>query len=252
VLPWAWGAEVTAANGRVSRADIVGFDIASGLGLLRAAEPLGVKPMPIGSAQGLTEKTPVVVAGSGGLEAAQPAVVVSRRTFAGYWEYLLEDAIFTAPPHPAWSGAALLGPGGKLAGVGSLIVGDAAAGEPGNMFVPIERLQPVMGDLLALGRPAAPPRPWLGVNLRELDGKLVVGRVASDGPGDRAGVRHGDRITAINGTPVSDLAGFYRSLWQLGDAGIAVRLSVIRQGREQEIEVKTIDRYRYLKLDTTY
>jgi S1-C subfamily serine protease len=248
----AMGAEVTAANGRVSRADIVGFDIASGLGLLRAAEPLGVKPMPIGSAQELTEKTPVVVAGAGGLEAAQPAVVVSRRTFAGYWEYLLEDAIFTAPPHPAWSGAALLGPDGKLAGIGSLIVGDAAAGLPGNMFVPIERLQPVMGDLLALGRPASPPRPWLGVNLRESDGKLVVGRVALDGPGDRAGVRHGDRVTAIDGTPVTDLAGFYRSLWQLGDAGIPVRLSVFRQGREQEIEVRTIDRYRYLKLDTTY
>jgi serine protease Do len=248
----AMGAEVTAANGRVSRADIVGFDIASGLGLLRAAEPLGVKPMPIGSAQGLTEKTAVVVAGSGGLEAAQPAVVVSRRTFAGYWEYLLEDAIFTAPPHPAWSGAALLGPDGKLAGIGSLIVGDAVAGSPGNMFVPIERLHPVMGDLLALGRPASSPRPWLGINLRELDGKLVVGRVAADGPGDRAGVRHRDRVTAIDGAAVQDLAGFYRSLWQLGDAGISVRLSVIRQGREQEFEVRTIDRYRYLKLDTTY
>jgi S1-C subfamily serine protease len=248
----AMGAEVTTGNGRVSRAQIVGFDIASGLGLLRAAEPLAVKPMPIGSAQGLAEKTPVVVAGAGGPEAAQPAVVVSRRTFAGYWEYLLEDAIFIAPPHPAWSGAALLGPDGKLAGIGSLIVGDAAAGSPGNMFVPIERLQPVMGDLLALGRPAAPLRPWLGINLRESDGKLVVGRVASDGPGDRAGVRHGDRVTAIEGTAVSDLAGFYRSLWQLGDAGIPVRLSVIRQGREQEFEVRTIDRYRYLKLDTTY
>jgi len=248
----AMGAEVTAANGRVSRADIVGFDIASGLGLVRAAEPLGVKPMPIGSAQGLTEKTPVVVAGSGGLETAQPAVVVSRRTFAGYWEYLLEDAIFTAPPHPAWSGAALLGPDGKLAGIGSLIVGDAVAGSPANMFVPIERLQPVMGDLLALGRPASSPRPWLGINLRELDGKLVVGRVAADGPGDRAGVRRGDRVTAIDGAAVQDLAGFYRSLWQLGDAGIPVRLSVIRQGRAQEFEVRTIDRYRYLKLDTTY
>jgi serine protease DegQ len=110
----------------------------------------------------------------------------------------------------------------------------------------------VMGDLLALGRPASPPRPWLGINLRELDGKLVVGRVAADGPGDRAGVRHGDRVTAIEGTPVKDLAGFYRSLWRLGDAGIPVRLSVTRQGREQELEVRTIDRYRYLKLDTTY
>jgi len=179
-------------------------------------------------------------------------MVVSRRTFAGYWEYLLEDAIFTAPPHPAWSGAALLAPDGKLAGIGSLIVGDAAGGLPGNMFVPIDRLQSVMGDLLALGRPSTPPRPWLGVNLRELDGKLVVGRVASDGPGEAAGIRHGDRVTAIDGTPVGDLAGFYRSLWQLGDAGVPVRLSVIRQGREQEFEVKTIDRYRYLKLDTTY
>ena len=248
----AMGAEVTTASGKVSRADIVGIDIASGLGLLRAAEPLAVKPMPIGSAQGLAEKTPVVVAGSGGLEAAQPAMVVSRRTFAGYWEYLLEDAIFTAPPHPAWSGAALLAPDGKLAGIGSLIVGDAAGGLPGNMFVPIDRLQPVMGDLLALGRPSTPPRPWLGVNLRELDGKLVVGRVASDGPGERAGIRHGDRVTAIDGAPAHDLADFYRTLWRLGDAGISVRLSVIRQGREQEFEVRTIDRYRYLKLDTTY
>src|SRR6266436_9462606 len=248
----AMGAEVTAANGRVSRADIVGFDIASGLGLLRAAEPLGVKPMPIGSAQELTEKTPVIVAGYGGLETAQPAVVVSRRTFAGYWEYLLEDAVFTAPPYAAWSGAALLAPDGKLAGIGSLIVGDADGGFPGNMFVPIDRLAPVMGDLIALGRPSTPPRPWLGANLQDFDGKLVVRRVAPEGPADNAGVRHGDRGTAIDGSPVHDLAEVYRALWGRGDAGITVELTVSRQGEERQIEVKTIDRYRYLKLDTTY
>src|SRR6516225_5849331 len=118
---------------------VVGFDIASGLGLLRAAEPLAVKPIPIGTATALTEKTPVVVAASGGPEAVLPAVVVSRRDFVGYWEYLLDDAIFTAPPHPAWSGAALLGPDGKLAGIGSLVVSDAKADLPGNMFVPIDR-----------------------------------------------------------------------------------------------------------------
>jgi len=248
----AMGAEVTTGSGRVSRADVVGFDIASGLGLLRAAEPLAVKPIPIGTATALTEKTPVVVAASGGPEAVLPAVVVSRRDFVGYWEYLLDDAIFTAPPHPAWSGAALLGPDGKLAGIGSLVVSDAKADLPGNMFVPIDRLQPVMGDLLALGRPSAPSRPWLGVNLRELDGKLVVGRVALDGPSDKAGVRHGDRVTAIDGAPVHELADFYRTLWRHGDAGVTVRLGVARQGEEREIEVNTIDRYRYLKLDTTY
>ena len=248
----AMGAEVATADGKVRRAEIVGVDLASGLGLLRAVEASPVRPIPIGTAQGLSEKTPVVVAGFGGLEAAQPAVVVSRRPFAGYWEYLLEDAIFTAPPHPAWSGAALLGPEGRLAGIGSLIVEDAAAGLPGNMFVPIDHLRPVMGDLLALGRPSTPPRPWLGVTLREVGGQLVIARVAYEGPGERAGITHGDRITALDGTPVHDLADFYRALWRQGPAGITVKLSLARQGEERDVEVKTIDRYRYLRLETTY
>jgi len=99
----AMAAEVTAVSGKVSRANVVGFDIESGLGLLRAADPLEVRPIAIGTAKSLAEKTPVIVAGFGGPEAAQPAVVVSRRTFAGYWEYLLDDAVFTAPPYSAWS-----------------------------------------------------------------------------------------------------------------------------------------------------
>jgi S1-C subfamily serine protease len=248
----AMGAEVTTTGGKVSRAAVVGVDLASGLGLLRVGEGLTVRPMPIGSARGLVEKTPVVVAGFGGIEAAQPAVVVSRRAFAGYWEYLLDDAIFTAPPHPAWSGAALLEPDGRLAGIGSLIVGDAENGLPGNMFVPIDRLRPVMSDLLAFGRPATAPRPWLGVNLQERDGALVVGRVAPEGPGDRAGIRHGDRLTALDGAHVHDLAEFYRKLWGRGEAGITVTLSLLRQGDQRDVRVETIDRYRYLKLDTTY
>jgi S1-C subfamily serine protease len=247
----AMAAEVTTAAGKASRAEIIGFDTESGLGLLRAAEPLEVKPMPIGTARGLAEKTPVIVAGHGGAEAARAAVVVSRRTFAGYWEYLLEDAIFTAPPHPGWSGAALIAPDGKLAGIGSLVVGDADNGFPGNMFVPIDRLGPVMGDLIALGRPSS-ARPWLGANLQEVDGELVVRRVAPEGPAAGAGIRHGDRVAAIDGSAVHDLADFYRALWGRGEAGIKVELTVNRQGEQHEIGVKTIDRYRYLKLGTTY
>jgi S1-C subfamily serine protease len=247
----AMAAEVTTAAGKASRAEIVGFDTESGLGLLRAAEPLEVTPLPIGTAKGLVEKTPVIVAGHGGIEAAQPAVVVSRRTFAGYWEYLLEDAIFTAPPHPAWSGAALISPDGKLAGIGSLIVGDADGGYPGNMFVPIDRLRPVMGDLIALGRPSA-SRPWLGANLQDLNGELVVRRVAPEGPAEGAGIRHGDRLVAIDGAEVHDLADLYRALWARGEAGVTVKLTVTRHGEQQEIGVKTIDRYRYLKLGTSY
>jgi S1-C subfamily serine protease len=247
----AMATEVTTAAGRASRAEVIGFDTESGLGLLRAVEPLEVKPMPIGTAKGLAERTPVIVAGHGGAEAAQAAVVVSRRTFAGYWEYLLEDAIFTAPPRPGWSGAALIASDGKLVGIGSLIVGDADSGFPGNMFVPIDRLEPVMGDLIALGRPSS-ARPWLGANLQEIDGELVVRRVAPEGPAAGAGIQHGDRVVAIDGSTVRDLADFYRALWGRGEAGITVELTVNRQGEQHDIGVKTIDRYRYLKLGTTY
>ena len=247
----AMGAEVTTAAGKVSRAEIIGFDTESGLGLLRAADPLEVRPMPIGTANGLAERTPVIVAGHGGAEAAQAAVVVSRRPFAGYWEYLLEDAIFTAPPHPAWSGAALVTADGNLAGIGSLIVGDADGGFPGNMFVPIDRLLPVMGDLIAFGRPSA-SRPWLGANLQEMDGALVVRRVAPDGPAEKAGIGHGDKVVAIDGSEVHDLGGLYRTLWASGAAGRTVKLTVTRHGEQHDIDVKTIDRYRYLKLGTSY
>ena len=246
----AMAAEVTAA-GKTSRADVVGFDTESGLGLLRAADPLAVKPLPIGTAQGLAEKTPVIIAGHGGVATAQPAVVVSRRIFAGYWEYLLEDAIFTAPPHPAWSGAALIAADGRLAGIGSLIVGDAADDAPGNMFVPIDRLRPIMGDLIALGRPAR-SRPWIGANLQDFDGELVVQRVAPEGPAETAGLRHGDHVIGIDGFLVHDLADFYRALWDHGEPGITVKLTVNRDREQHEVGVKTIDRYRYLRLGTTY
>jgi len=247
----AMAADVTTAAGRVSRAEIIGFDTESGLGLLRAAEPLGVKPLAIGTANGLAEKTPVVVAAHGGIEAAQPAVVVSRRPFAGSWEYLIEDAIFTAPPHPAWSGAALMGPDGKLAGVGYLIVADADRGSPGNMFVPIDHLEPVMGDLIALGRPSS-SRPWLGANLQNVNGRLTVRRVAPEGPADASGIRHGDRIVSIDGSEVHEPADLYRALWGRGAAGVTVKLAVMRDGERHEIAVRTVDRYRYLKLGTTY
>jgi len=157
--------------------------------------------------------------------------VVSRRVFAGYWEYLLEDAIFTAPPYPAWNGAALVGRDGKLLGIGSLIVPDAAPRVPGNMFVPVERLKASLADLLSLGRPGTPPHPWLGINAQEIGGRLVVTRVSAGGPAQQAGVARGSVITAVAGRKVDDLIGFYRELWAQGSAGVEVRLTVRDDGR---------------------
>src|SRR6516162_8222762 len=188
----AYAAEVVDNNGRTVPADIVGYDHETGFGLLRTIEPLKLKPMPLGKSAEMKEGDPVLIAGFGGPAMVAGAYVVAKREFAGSWEYLLDEALFTAPPHPAWSGAALINREGKLVGVGSLIVGDAAGGSektPGNMFVPIDRLPPILGDLLAVGHPAGPGRPWLGLNAEEAHGRLFVSRVSPGGPADKAGLR---------------------------------------------------------------
>jgi S1-C subfamily serine protease len=161
------------------------------------------------------------------VRAVLPVRVASRREFTGSWEYLVEGAIFTSPPHPAWSGAALISREGKLVGVGSLIVGDAAGGSektPGNMFVPIDRLPPILGDLIADGRVPGPGRPWLGVNADEVRGRLFVGRVTPGGPADKAGIKRGDVIVGVGGEKANTLSDLYRKVWARGPAGIMIPL----------------------------
>jgi S1-C subfamily serine protease len=252
----AMGVEVTPTGGKPVPATVVGFDNESGLGVVRVTEKLEVKPIPLGQAKGLAEQTPALVASFGGVESAQPAVVVARRPFAGYWEYYLESAIFTSPPHMNWGGAALIDRDGKLVGIGSLMVHDAKSGDdptPGNMFVPIDLLKPVLADLMAIGRPGSVPRPWLGINAQEMNGRLIVMRVSPGGPADKAGIARGATVRTIAGRPVNELAELWRALWAQGPAGTDVTLGVSQGGGEpRDVTVHTIDRYKYLKLDTTY
>src|SRR6185312_1325583 len=210
----AMAIDVTAGDGKTVPASLVGLDNDSGLALVRTALPLAVKPLLLGRSADLAERQIVLAAGFGGADAAQAARVVSRRIFAGYWEYLLEDAIFTTPPLENWSGAALIGADGKLLGIGSLVVRDAIPGSAvaGNMFVPIDHLTASLADLLSTGRPGTPPRPWLGINAQEIDGRIVVTRVSAEGPAQRAGVARGSIVAAVAGERVDDLAGLYRKL----------------------------------------
>ena len=251
----AHSAEVITNDGEDVPADIVGYDNQTGFGLLRAIAPLKVQPLAFGKSAELKERDPVVVAGFGGPDNAEPAVVVAKREFAGEWEYLLDQAIFTAPPHPSWSGAALLNHEGKLVGVGSLIVGDATGrGErmPGNMFVPTDLLPPILADLLASGRTAGPGRPWLGVTTAEMRGHLFVSAVTPEGPAERAGLKRGDMILGVNGEPVSQLADFYRKLYAQGDAGTVIPLDVFKDNEKQRIEVKSINRLENLRLKSSF
>ena len=191
------------------------------------------------------------VSGFGGRQAARPVVLVSRRDFAGYWEYLLENAIFTAPPYPLFSGAALVNGQGELVGIGSLVVADAYRGDqslPGNMFLPVDRLKSVLGDLLTAGRSTAGSRPWLGLYLNEVDNLLMVQRLAVDGPAAGAGMQPGDIILGVAGQPVTSMADFYRKLWAVGGPGDKVLLTVLKGAQLHEVSVTAGDRYTWLRL----
>jgi serine protease Do len=251
----AYAAEVVTNDGRTVPASVVGYDHESGFGLLRTLEPLKLKPMALGKSSEIKERDPVLVASFGGAAMVAPAYVVAKREFAGSWEYMLDDALFTSPPHPAWSGAALINREGKLVGIGSLIVGDAVGGgdkTPGNMFVPIDRLPPILADLIASGRIPGPGRPWLGLNAEELRGRLFVSRVTPGGPADKAGVKRGDVIVGVKGEPPKNLADFYRKVWAQGDAGVSVPLEVLQDSAVRRVEVKSINRLDHLKLKSSF
>lgn len=245
---------LTLADGREVPARIVAYDHTTGLGLVRALQPMEVDPLPLGDAAQLGVDDPVLVAGSGGPSAARVATVVARRPFAGSWEYLLEQAIFTAPLYARFGGAALIGPDGTLLGIGSLTVGDAAPGEsrrPGNMFVPIDLLEPILGELLSQGR-SGTQHPWLGLGAGEYRGHLLIDRLSEDGPAERAGLRDDDLIVAVDGEPVADLVGFYLRVWDLGEAGVAVPLTVLRGGELLDVTVSSGNRYDWLRLDPSF
>ena len=251
----AHAAEIVTNDDRTVLANVVGYDHETGFGLLKAAAPLGIKPMGLGKSADLKAKDPALVASFGGTGMVAPVHVAAVREFAGSWEYLLEAAIFTTPAHPAWSGAALINREGKLVGVGSLIVRDAGGkgeGEAGNMFVPIDSLPPILADLIAEGRTSGPARPWLGVNAEEIGGRLLVARVTAGSPAERAGVQKADILVGVAGEPAKGLADFYRKVWAWGGAGTTVPLDVLRDGQAKRIDVESMNRLDHLKLKSTF
>lgn len=242
--------EVSSADGKTMPATLAGYDHATGFGVLKLAAPLGGTPLQLGDSSALAEREPAMVLNSQGRDSANIVYVVSRRPFAGSWEYLLDSAIFTYPAVAEWSGAPLIGGKGELLGIGSLIVPDAM-GEgrqaPGNMFVPIDLLKPILEDLIAKGRRSMPPRPWLGINTDEVRGRLFVSRVSPEGPAERAGVRLDDIVLAVGEDEVASLPDFYRKVWARGAAGVEVPLKVLRGAQVREVKVRSVDRTQYFK-----
>lgn len=238
-------------DGRPVPARVVGYDVATGFGLLQALAPLGLEPVPLGRADALAPQAALMVANGGDDGVVGVAQLVARRPFSGYWEYHLDSALFTAPPLPDHSGAGLFNAAGELVGIGSLLVADAAGpGAPrrsGNMFVPVDLLAPILADMRRVGHGPASQRAWLGLNCAEVEGRLHVVRVTDDSPADVAGVEVGDRILGIDGVPVQSLAVLWQVLWTGGAPEREVQLQIERGGAPQTLRVFSVDRMKTLR-----
>ena len=242
---------LTTGRGRVVGAHIVGYDQATGFGLVQAQGPLDCPALPLGDSRLARPGDRAVLAGVGGRRGSVAVHVVARQQFAGYWEYVLDDAIYTAPSHPQWGGTALISPSGDLWGIGSLQMPYQLHGEqvvPLNMSVPVQALLPIFEDLKTLGRGNQPSRPWLGLFAAEAaGGGIVVVGFAGEGPAWRAGLREGDIVLAVAGREVSQLADFFSAIWALGKAGVEVPLRLDREGDVIDVRVTSADRYCFLK-----
>jgi S1-C subfamily serine protease len=241
---------LTLIDGRSVQGHVLGYDQESGFGLVQALAKIDMPALAFGESAATSVGERVVVAGAGGAQHSVAARIVAKQEFAGYWEYVLDEAIFTAPSHPNWGGTALIGPAGDLIGVGSLQLQHAV--EKGgtqniNMMVPIDLLKPILDDLLKFGRRNAPPRPWLGFYATEVENRLVVVGLADRGPAKRADLRTGDILLAVAGNEVSDLASLFRRIWAQGQAGVEVPITVYRDGETRELRLKSSERDRFLK-----
>lgn len=245
---------VIAPDGRVFPAVAIGFDPVTGFGLVRTSPSVTSQPVAIGDSDKLHELDQVYAATHSAAGGLSTAYVVSRRGFTGYWEYMIDDALFTAPPRFDHSGAALLDRDGRLVGIGSLWVGDAlnaSVAFPGNMFVPIDLLKPVLDELVTEGRRREPGRPWLGIYSEEIDGHVVVTRILPGTPAADAGMRRGDVILGVAGQSIGGQGEFYRTLWASGPAGEEVELHILRSKTVQHLTVRSVDRLSYLRARAT-
>ena len=224
---------------------VIGYDFDSGLALVKPSLPLRGPAKRLGRADSLAVGDAVTVASSGGKEHSIEARVVAKQEFAGRWEYVLDQAVFTAPPHDSWSGAALIDRDGRLCGLGSLVIQgfETPAGTTTvNMFVPIELLAPIIDDICEHGRRSSPPRPWLGMLVHDDEHDLTVVGVYRNCPADQAGLRPGDVIVGIDDEPVIGLANMFRRVWSLGAAGVDVPLNVLRNAERVQLKVRSGDR----------
>lgn len=240
---------LTLSDGSAVEGHALGYDYDTGFGLVQILGKADMPHLTIGQSKNAKLNDHVVMGGAGGRERSVAAHVAGRQEFAGYWEYVLDEAIFTAPSHPNWGGTAMIGAKGELLGIGSLQLeqGGKTKGSYLNMVVPIDLLPPILDDMMRTGRANKPARPWLGVFSTEVEDKVVIVGTAERGPAHRADLQAGDVVLAVADSEISDLSGFYRTMWSLGKAGVEVPLTIFRDGDTFDVTINSTDRAKLLK-----
>jgi S1-C subfamily serine protease len=241
---------ISLADGTVVPGHALGFDQETGFGFVQLLAKLDLPAMPLGSSKSVKVGENVVVSGHGGRRQAIAARIVAKQEFAGYWEYVLDEAFFTAPAHPHWGGAALIGPEGELLGIGSLQLQQAIDDDEVqdlNMVMPIDLVKPILDEIATSGWPKRTPRPWMGLYATEVSGSIFVAGLAASGPARDADLQPGDMILNVDGEEVSDLAEFFRKVWSLGPAGVQVPMTIHREGETIEVRLRSADRRALLK-----
>lgn len=244
--------EIIRPGGKKIPATFIGYDSDSGLSLIKATKPLKLKPVNIGNSNDLKPGSRVMIVSHAGMPPVSASQVVSRRSYSGYWEYVVDDAIYISPPHDNYVGAVLFSGSGKVVGIGSMFVNDAIAKHvqlPGNMFVPVNTFKPVMLDLMNRGRPSRPERPWMGVHINEVDGKVRVVRITKNGPAERAGIKPGDHVVGVDGKPVKSMESLFRLVWARGNAAAVIPLDVVTEGKG-ELRVRRVNIHSQSRYDT--
>ncbi|HEX7813140.1 MAG TPA: S1C family serine protease [Burkholderiales bacterium] len=240
---------LTTNGGAVVAGYPLAYDQATGFGLVQPLGRLDAPALSLGSAASCQPGDDVLVIGHGGREHALRAKIVAKREFAGYWEYVLDEALFTAPAHPQWGGTALVGMEGKLLGIGSLLAQETLEGQQlqGNMAVPIDLLAPILDDMLKTGRSSRKPRPWLGMYTTEVNGQLVVAGLADGGPAESAGIKVRDVVIAVDGERPATLADLFRAVWGRGPVGTEITITLARGAERLQLRVRGADRSDFLK-----
>ncbi len=242
--------QIITQDNKTLPAQAVAYDLATGFGLIRPVLPLrGIEPVVMGNLKDLQPGEPLMAAtgaqGNGEDGDVNMTQLVSKRPFSGYWEYHIDTAVFTSPPIGNHSGAPLFNQKGELIGIGSLFVGDAMGGNrrlPGNMFVPVELLKPILAEMQSTGSTKLSRRPWVGLSSSEQGGRIQIVRVNKESPAQLAGLEAGDLVLAVDGAKVTTLEEFYKKLWDRARPDAEITLTVLQGAEIRTIVLKPVDR----------